>query len=182
VTSSPGGAPEFSRPFDVRQVEGKQPHLEADEAERAALAVRFGLVRIDALSADLDLSRKDGPAGAEVEARGTLHARIVQSCAVSAEDLPVMVEEPLFLRFVPKGAVTYVPDEEIELDADACDEIEYAGIHVDLGEAVAQSLALAIDPFLTGPDADLARKTAGIGTPEDQSPFAALKGLKLGGE
>ena len=43
--------------------------------------------------------------------------------------------------------------------------------------AVAQSLALAIDPFLTGPEADEARRTAGIGTPEEQGPFAALKGL-----
>jgi len=60
------------------------------------------------------------------------------------------------------------------------DEIEYTGTHIDLGEAVAQSLALAIDPFLTGPNADAARKSAGIGTPEDNGAFAALKGLKLG--
>lgn len=169
-----GSVPEFSRVFDVRQVEGKQPHLEATETERTALAERFGIVRVDSLCADLDLTRIDRT----VEARGRLRAEIVQSCAVSAEDLPVSFDEEVFFRFVPEST-SHTPDEEVELDAEDCDEIEYNGTHFDLGEAVAQSLALAIDPFLTGPDADAARKAAGIGTPEDQGPFAALKGLKL---
>lgn len=165
---------ELSREFDVRQVEGKQVRIEATEAERAALAERFGLVRIDSLEAEALLSRAGERA---VEVSGTLKARFVQACAVSAEDLPVSVNEPLFFRFVPESKA-HEPDEEIELDAGDCDEIEYAGTHFDLGEAVAQSLALSIDPFLTGPDAEAAREAAGIGTPEDQGPFAALKGLK----
>lgn len=171
--NSDNTGPEFSRRLDVRQVEGKQPHLEANEAERAALARRFGLVRIDSLAADLDLARQDRI----VEARGRLKARIVQPCAVSAEDLPVSIDEELFFRFVPEST-SHKPDEELEIDADDCDEIEYSGTHLDLGEAVAQSLGLAIDPYLTGPGADAARKAAGLATPEDQSPFAALKGLK----
>lgn len=171
-------APEFSRPLDVRQAEGKQEHLEAGAAEREALAGRFGLVRIDRLMADLALETRDSAAGRIVEARGRLMADFIQSCAVSAEDLPVSVDEPLFFRFTPEAG-GHRPDEEIELDADDCDEIEYAGAHIDLGEAVAQSLALAIDPFLTGPQADEARRAAGIGTPEDSGPFAALKGLNI---
>lgn len=165
--------PEFSRLFDVRQLDGKAIRLEADAAERAALAARFGLVRIEDLSAELELHRQDRT----VEAHGRLRAGIVQSCAVSAEDLPVSVDEALFFRFVP-ASTTHQPDEELEIDADDCDEIEYSGTQIDVGEAVAQSLALAIDPFLTGPEAEAARQAAGIGTPEDQSPFAALKGLK----
>ncbi|GFM27626.1 DUF177 domain-containing protein [Novosphingobium sp. PY1] len=166
---------EFSREIDIRQVEGKAVHVEANEAERAALAKRFSLVRISKLEADLELHRSGER---DAEARGTLKASFIQSCAVSAEDIPVEVKEPLFFRFVPQ-ATDYNPDEEIELDADDCDEIEYSGTHIDLGEAVAQSLALAIDPFLTGPEAEAARKAAGIGSPEDQGPFAALKGLNV---
>ncbi|WP_404480394.1 YceD family protein [Novosphingobium sp. BL-52-GroH] len=169
--------PEFSLTLDVRQAEGKAPHLEAGEAERAAIATRFSLVRIDRLVADIELHRQDRV----VEARGRLQADFVQSCAVSAEDLQVSIDEPLFFRFVPEPTI-YAPDEEVELSAEEGDEIEYSGTHFDLGEAVTQSLGLAIDPFLTGPDADVARKVAGIGTPEDQSPFAALKGLALGGD
>ncbi len=166
---------EFSREFDARQIEGRQVRLEANEAERTALARRFGLVRIDRLDAEILLNHASDRM---IEARGTLNADFVQSCAVSAEDLPVSAEEPLYFRFVPESTA-HTADEEIEIDADDCDEIEYSGTHFDLGEAVAQSLALSIDPFLTGPDADEARRAAGIGTPEDQGPFAALKGLKL---
>nr|WP_237713873.1 DUF177 domain-containing protein [Novosphingobium sp. Rr 2-17] len=154
--------------------------LEPTKAERAALATRFGIVRIDKLVADIELTLQQRAGAAQVEAHGTLKAEIVQSCAVSAEDLPVSIDEPLFFRFIPERAMVHAPDEEIELDADACDEIEYAGAHIDLGEAVAQSLALAIDPFLTGPDADAARIAAGIGAPDEHGPFAALKSLKLG--
>ncbi|HUD30796.1 MAG TPA: DUF177 domain-containing protein [Novosphingobium sp.] len=166
--------PEFSLSLDVRQAEGNAPHLEAGEVERAAIAARFGLVRIDRLVADLELHRQDRV----VEARGRLQADFVQPCAVSAEDMDVSIDEPLFFRFVPEATV-YAPDEEVELSAEEWDEIEYSGSHIDLGEAVTQSLGLAIDPFLTGPDAEAARKAAGIGTPDDQSPFAALKGLNL---
>jgi len=167
--------PEFSRLIDVRQTGGKSMKIEAEEAERAALAKRFGIVRIDRLRADLELSRKNH----EVEVCGRMVADLVQPCAVTTEELPVSIDEPVYVRFVPERT-DYAPDEELELDAEDCDEIEYGGSHIDVGEAVAQSLALAIDPFLTGPNADAARKAAGIGTPEEHGAFAALKGLKLG--
>lgn len=169
-------APEFSRIVDVRQAQGKVMHLIASEAERAALAARFGLVSIGRIDAELVLAR-DGRA---VQASGRLTAEIVQSCAVSGEDLPVAIDEPIDLRFVPAGAA-HRPDEEIEIDAEQCDEIEYRGDSFDLGEAVAQSLALAIDPFATGPDADRARREAGLAGEEEAGPFAALSALKRKG-
>lgn len=163
-------APEFSRPFDIRQLDHRAVRLSADEAERAALARRFGIVRIDRLEAEV-LVERDGEA---LAATGTLNADIVQSCAVSAEDLPVAIREPLALRFIP-ASETHRPDEEVELDADALDEIEFTGTSIDLGEAVAQSVALAIDPFATGPDADAARR---LFDEAPASPFAALAALK----
>ncbi|MBW8754475.1 MAG: DUF177 domain-containing protein [Sphingomonadales bacterium] len=168
-------APEFSRRFDVRQLDNRAVRLVADPAERAALARRFGIVRIDRLEAEVVLERE----GEALNANGTLSADIVQSCAVSAEDLPVEVRESLAFRFVPT-ANTRRPDEEVELDADELDEIEFTGTSVDLGEAVAQSVALAIDPFLTGPDADEARRRAGLSDEQSSGPFAALAALKKG--
>jgi hypothetical protein len=45
----------------------------------------------------------------------------------------------------------------------------------DLGEAVAQTLGLAIDPYAEGPNADAARKAAGIvAEGEQDGPMAAL--------
>jgi len=166
--------PEFSRPTDVRQCDGLHVELKANDAERTALARRFDLVRVETLTAQVTLSRKDRV----VEASGTMQADWVQACAVSADDLPVSTKETLSFRFVPERE-DHNPDEEIEIDAQDCDEIDYSDTHIDIGEAVAQSLGLAIDPFLTGPNAEAARQKAGLLNPEDAGAFAALKDLKL---
>jgi uncharacterized metal-binding protein YceD (DUF177 family) len=164
--------PEFSRMVDATRFDGKPVAIAADEAERAALAKRFGLVSIARLEAEVELS----PDGEAVLANGMLKASIVQSCAVSGEDLPVEIEEPLPLRFVPeKDEVTAG---EIELTEEELDEIPFTGRSFDLGEAVAQSLALAIDPYATGSQADDARRRGLISSEGAGGPFAALAKLK----
>lgn len=172
---SAGGRPEFSRMVDARHLPAAAMTLEADEAERRGLAGRFALVSIDALSATVQLDR-DAEA---VTADGRLTASIVQQCAISGEDLPVTIDEPLALRFVPEASAPTAgsADEEIELDADVLDEIPYAGTAFDLGEAIAQSLALAIDPYATGPEAERVRAEYGLDDPGVSGPFAALAAL-----
>lgn len=164
-------APELSRLVDLRQVIDKPVAIEASEAERAALARRFGLVRIDRLEAEVALV-VDGEA---IDAKGRLRAAVVQSCAVSGDDLAVAIDEPLVLRFVPEREIT---ETEIELEERELDEIPYSGTAFDLGEAVAQSLALAIDPYAVGPNAEQARKDAGLSDQAASGPFAALAALK----
>lgn len=164
---------EFSRLYDPRFLPADPVQLEATSDERAALAARFGLVSVARLEAQVDLI----PAGQVVTATGHLSADVVQPCAVSGEDLAVQIDEPVSLRFVPEGAPAR-PDEEIELDAEDCDEIAFAGPQFDLGEAIAQSLALAIDPYLEGPGAEAARQAAGIVPEGGNSAFAALAALK----
>jgi len=163
--------PEFSRPVDERQLTARPVGIEASADERRALARRFALVAIKSLKATVRFER-DGEA---VRAQGRLSAAIVQSCAISGEDLPVSIEEALVLRFVPER---HPEDEEIELDAQDLDEIPFEGDEFDLGEAVAQSLALAIDPYAIGPEADRVRKEAGLGDEAASGPFAALAALK----
>lgn len=169
--------PEFSRPFDIRGITEKPVKLEANEGERAALVERFGLVALHELSAVLTLAAEDE----EVAAKGTMSARFVQSCAVSGDDLPMQIEDRITWRFVPLSRLeASVEDEEIELDEAELDEIGYEGTSFDLGEAVAQSLALAIDPYATGPEADDARRRHGmVEEGEADGPLAdMLRGLK----
>ncbi|WP_252259951.1 YceD family protein [Erythrobacter aurantius] len=169
---------ELTRPIKVKGLPGDTVVVEADAGERAALARRFGLPGIDSLRAEIDLEQR----GKAIRATGTLKAAIRQACAISGEDFPANIEEPIDLRFVEETGVTASDDEEIEieLEADDCDEIEYSGDMFDLGEAVAQSLGLSIDPYAEGPNADAARKAAGIVQEgEQEGPLAAmLKGLK----
>ena len=169
--------PEFSRPVDLRSIGNDPVKLAADDAERAALAQRFDLVSIGRLEAEVTLA----PDGSEVQADGTMIADIVQSCAVSGEDLPVKIRQSLALRFIPAASLGPAdPDEEIELEEDELDEIPFEGTVFDLGEAVAQSLALAIDPFAEGPGADEARRRHGVVEEGEQTgPLAdALRALK----
>ena len=165
---------ELSRMVDPRRIDAKPVTITASPDQAAALAERFGLIAVEHLSAELALER-DGNA---TLATGMLDAAIVQSCAVSGDDLPVTIAEQLVLRFVPARS-DYTEDEEIELTSEELDEIDYTGDRFDLGEAVAQSLALAIDPFATGPDADRARDEAGLNPEAASGPLAEmLKGLK----
>jgi uncharacterized metal-binding protein YceD (DUF177 family) len=164
---------EFSRLVDIRFIDAAPLRLEADAGERAALAKRFGIVAIERLTAVVALE----PGKKGVTATGTLDAEIVQSCAVSAEDVPVTLHEAVNLRFVPERAPAR-HDDEVELDAVDLDEIEFTGNRFDLGEAVAQTLALAIDPFLEGPGAEEFRRRSGFFGEERENPFAALSKLK----
>ena len=164
-------AAEFSRPVDRRHIAAQPVTLEANEDQREALASRFGLVAVNRLEATVMLEA-DGEA---VNARGRLSAAIVQSCVVSGEDLPVTIDEPIALRFVPEAPVD---EDEIELEEAELDEIPFTGDVFDLGEAVAQSLALAIDPYAVGPNAEQARKDAGLSDEAASGPFAALAALK----
>ena len=163
---------ELIRLIDARQLPPAPFEIKASAAECAALAQRFGLVRVKHLSARITLTR-DGPT---VRATGQLNADIVQSCAISAEDLPVRIHEPVALHFVPANS-TPATDAEVELDAEQLDQIEMDGHQFDLGEALAQGLALAIDPYAEGPSAEAARREAGLLEPGDVGPFAMLKKL-----
>ena len=155
--------PEWSRLVRDRPLPAEPLRLEANETERAALAQRFGLAAIDRLEARVALE----PDGRAILADGELVASLQQFCAVSAEPFPVRLDVPLALRFVPAAPLRAVEnEEEIELSADECDEIEYEGDSFDLGEALAQTLGLAIDPYATGPGAEAARQAAGI-VPDD---------------
>ena len=172
--------PELSRPIKTKGLPAEPVIIEADEAERAALAERFGLSIVDALRAEVDLEQRPSA----IRATGSLKAQIQQACAISGEDFPVSIDETLDLRFVEIGTVSPNESEdgeiEVELDAEDCDEIDYSGDTFDLGEAVAQTLGLAIDPYAEGPGANEARKRAGIvAEGEQEGPLAAaLAALK----
>lgn len=167
-------APEFSRMVDIRGITAEPVQLTATPGECGALAQRFAIVAVDSLTASVSLTAK----GERIEASGTLSADIVQSCAVSGDDLPVKMEEELSLHFVPEREIA---EEEIELEEEDLDEIPYCGTSFDLGEAVAQSLALAIDPYLTGPDADRVREEHDLSEKGPQGPLQeALAKLKKG--
>ena len=165
--------PEFSRIVDVRNLPNGPLKLDATDAECAALAKRIGIEAVERLTAEVTLV----PAGGAIEVTGRVCAAVVQLCGISNEPFPTRIDEPLTLRFV-HGITPHKPDEELEIDADACDEIEFEGTQFDLGEQIAQTLSLAVDPYATGPNAERVRKEAGLSDAASSGAFAALAALK----
>jgi len=166
-------APEFSRIVRVDTL-GQAPrrmHVEAEAGERAALARRFGLVAIDRLAADAALSRT----GTEVLVEGSLSAAVAQACVATGVPLAAAVEAPFALTFRPQPEAG--AEEEIELGEGDLDVVFYDSAAIDVGEAVAETLLLNLDPYPRAPEADSALKAAGIKSEEEAGPFAALAGL-----
>ena len=153
--------------------DGDRIDMVADEAERASLADRLGLLSLDRLEAHAALSR-DGQA---VRAEGRLKASLDQACVATGEPVPALIDEPFDLLFVPDPGAGR-PDDEVELGEADLDTIFHDGSTIDLGSAITDTLALALDPYPRSAGADAALKEAGVLTEEQAGPFAALAALK----
>lgn len=160
--------PEFPRPVHADRIgpEGRTERVEASAAERAALARRFGIPGIGQLAAEVALRPEPGGA---VRATGRLSAEVTQSCVVTLDPVEQRVEEAVDLRFVPEG------EESDADDPESPDEVPMTGGVLDLGEALAEQLSLALDPYPRAPGAEL---PAEAGEGGRASPFAALRALR----
>ena len=167
-------APEFSRPVRIDTLDSapQTMRVEADAEERTALARRFG--RLDrTVAAEVSLTQE----GDLVTGSGTVVGEVTQSCVATGEPVGARVKAPFELAFRPQPDAA-ARDEEIELAEAELDTIFYAGGAVDIGEAVAETLLLNLDPYPRAPDAGAALQAAGVKSEEEAGPFAALAGLR----
>ena len=169
--------PEFSRPVRIDTI-GEQPReirVAAEPEELTALAGRFGLLGLERLEAALTLSRD----GEEVTVAGTLRAELIQACIASGTAVPATLIVPFDILFRPQPAAAR-PDEEVELSESEMDVVFYEQAAIDIGEAVAETLALSLDPWPRSPEADAILREAGVKREgeEEKGPFAALASLK----
>ena len=149
--------------------DGERVDLVADDDERRAIAERLDLPSLDRLEAHASLARD----GETVRATGRVAASLEQRCVVTGEPVAAHVDEPFDIAFVPEPRAGEVP-EEVELRPEDCDVVFHDGAAIDLGPAVADTLALVLDPYPRGPNADAALKAAGVLSEEQAGPFAAL--------
>lgn len=175
---------EFYRPFDTGEMsdDPAEREISANDAERAALAQRFGLQALDRLSASLTVHRVRDDM---FHVSGRLSAAVVQQCVVTLEPVQTAHDEPVAVTFVkPKlGA------KKGKASAEAAEGMEDEGPEImdgdliDLGEAVAQQLAISLDPYPRAPGASLeAVLPPAPASEEDEekrpNPFAVLETLR----
>jgi len=152
--------------------DGERLDLVADEAERGAIAKRLDLASLDRLEAHVCLERT----GDVVQATGRLVASLDQSCVVTGESVAAHVDEAFALTFVPEPVAG--PDEEVELGQGDLDVVFHDGAAIDLGGALADTLALSLDPYPRSAGAEAALKEAGVLSEEQAGPFAVLAKLR----
>jgi uncharacterized metal-binding protein YceD (DUF177 family) len=164
---------EFARPQRVDTIgdDARTVEIDADGEERAALAKRFELIGVERLTGKFTIRRD----AAGIVAEGRVAATVTQACSITGDPLPATVDEPVALRFVPEDDAG---QDEVELGDSDIDVIPYDGGAIDLGEVAAETMALALDPFPRGPNAEAVLKDAGVLSEEQAGPFGVLAGLK----
>jgi hypothetical protein len=154
---------------------GDQVVLDADEAERAALAKAVAVLEVPKFSARIVL-KKLSPT------RFSLHydlaAEILQACVVTLEPLAARITKDFVRELHHTPSLNRVTKEVIVTpgDDELPDEIE--SLHYDLADPLLEEFLLAIDPYPRAPGVEFA-PPEGMGD-KPESPFAVLKALKSG--
>lgn len=158
---------DLSRPVALDRIgaAGIEQVVEARAEELEPLARRLMIPAVHRLRCRFRLRRAGGSV---IEAEGQLEAEVMQVCVVSLDEFAHEVHEEFTVRFVPAGTETE------DDDPDVPDQIPYAGGVIDLGEAAAEQLALALDPYPRKPDA----LDPALDPEEETGPFAALASLR----
>ena len=157
---------EFSRPLQVDRVPklGSTEKLAAEPQELKALAKRFKIPALHALSAEI---RATPWRGGGMKLEGHITADLEQVSVISLEAFREEVSVPLTRYFLPQGAIV---ENEEEDDADPIDNG-----WIDLGEVVAETLALDLDPYPRKPGEAFPGHIEDDGAVDKApSPFAVL--------
>ena len=171
---------EFSHKVTVNPwpEDGIQVELAATAAERDALRSRFDLVDVRSLNATIGIEQRV----MELVLTGRIEAVVAQNCVVTlkpvSSSLEVSFERHYRRREVHEKMAA--AGDTLASDADDIDVDFLEGDEIDIGEAVAEELYLALDPYPRSDDADQALeaiKASAENQPNNRagSPFEKLR-------
>lgn len=158
----------FSESIRLNQIgAGVTRRLEPDAQTRARVARALDLQMLDIFTADLSVT----PAREGWRLTGHVRARAVQTCGVTLEPLPVVIDATVDIGLIEAPETVEGGEIDVSMDDESPDWIEDG--RIDLGQYAVEQLALNLDPF--------PRKPGAAFTPPDTSaevsPFAALRRL-----
>jgi uncharacterized metal-binding protein YceD (DUF177 family) len=163
-------APEFSRLVPLARL-GSEPfrcRIEATAEERQRLSQRFELLALDRLVAEVEIRRQSGEM---ILLKAEFEAELEQCCAVTLEPVRSAISDRFSLVYGP------VRDEEQDITLSGAEPAfePLTGDAIDIGEAVAQELSLALPEFPRHPDATIDEFSAAEPV---ERPFASLAHLR----
>ncbi len=177
--------PEFSRPVEIDKIgkDGIVEDIVAEPDELTALAERMNLPAIRELKAHLELAPwKKG----RIRVRGHFSAVVDQECVRTLDVFTSEIGESVDRIYIkPEFVTAGEMKESADFDAEAPDAPDVIVDEViDIGELVAESLALALDPWPKKPgttwvDYHSGEEEGDRGQDDGRkSPFAALEKLR----
>ncbi|MBM3558084.1 MAG: DUF177 domain-containing protein [Alphaproteobacteria bacterium] len=175
------GKTEFSRRLRVDQIGdvGVEIDTEASPEERVALARRFKVASVDTLHLTAQATAIER---GRIAVEGRVKARITQPCVVTLEPVTQAIDEAFALVYAPVSAPrTRGGETVVEPEGDDPPEPLVDGV-ADVGEAAAEQLALAIDPYPRKPGVVFEGLTVGADEGKGRRPFAKLASMKTSGK
>ena len=162
---------------------GAAMDIVASESECAALAKRFDFLGLSGFAARVTI---DLPIGGQVVVEGRLRGKIVQACVLSLEPVTQILDDAFRIVFKKDLAEELDPESgEAVLNAQADAPEPLVGNMLDVGEIVAEQLALVAEPYPRRAGVkleDVLPKSGGgprRGAPGQQRhPFAGLAALR----
>ncbi|MFC6489929.1 YceD family protein [Nitratireductor sp. GCM10026969] len=161
-----------SYPLRVNRLpeKGTTVTIEADSAQRAALARLHDLLSVERFRAELTV--RPWKAGG-VRVLGRVEADIMHSCVVTLEPIAGRIDEDIAATFVPEGSrLARVEHEggELVLDPEGEDPPEpFIGDSLDIGALAEEFFVLGIDPYPR-------KEGVKLDPPEEEAPAKADAG------
>lgn len=147
--------------------------IEADAAQREALAAEHGLLGVARYRAELLVTpwRRNG-----VKVAGKVSADVVQQCVVTLEPMNARVSAEVEGLYLPEesklGRQGFEGGGEILLDADGPDGPElFSGDMIDPGALAEEFFGLALDPYPRKPGAEIGKPAGESGESEPDGPL-----------
>jgi uncharacterized protein len=154
---------------------GLHRDLQANAAERDAMAALAGLREVSSAQASLDVTPiRDG----RVHVLGRVRARIGQLCVVTLDPMDNDIDEAIDLIFAPASQIRELAesvDDDQEGDVPDPPEPIIDGM-IDLGRLATDALFLGIDPYPR--KAGVVFEAPNVPPDPEDHPFAALQALK----
>jgi len=175
-------------PIDSIPREGITKSITADQTTRDALALRYDLYTVQALSCDIHVKPKSDKMTYHV--KGDIKGQLDQKSSVSGKPVPTDIHYDFEAWYQDQSRITSFQDAKKNKDESNQDEFEIENekdspekLHnniIDLGDIAAEFLGLALDDY---PRTDSEKEGTGDYievNPEDAkpNPFAALASLK----
>ena len=166
--------------IDRISVAGITSRLEATKEQCAEIARALELLELEEFRFDFQLHRTNR---GRFKLKGQLHATAMQSCVVTLEPVPAVIDEEIDIDLWPVEDVEHLEaeaeEESMSVRLDGPEPI--SGDSIDVGQLAYEHFAAALDlyPKKTNAKLDWNDQTSGKDGDSQDNPFAALSKLKV---